>query len=285
MSDLAGDLKKAVKEFEDLTNKRAATLKNKGKEDGIKKLAVLFKSGKTLEQRASEYDKAYNASDKAKAENADKVLKELLTTRQKFSEGLKKNIADYTAQAKVISPADADMKAGFEIFIKRLNQFHNHAKMAADQKEKSLRQLAGKGMGVDESLKKDLRITYVGLRKGIEETEALMKKFIAKPTKENMAAAFTSSTGPRSISVSVTYWKQMVLKRNPGINKNLPADPEYLLKHIFDLTQQKGTAFWDKQVQTDKAGWEDRAKKVAQDCIKQLANWRRMADEIKKLAA
>ena len=151
--------------------------------------------------------------------------------------GLKKNIADYTAQAKVISPAEADMKAGFEIFIKRLNQLHNHAKMAADMQEKNLRALAGKAMGVDEALKKDLRVTYVGLRKGVEETEALMKKFINKPTKENMAAAFTSGTGPRSISVTVTYWKQIVLKKNPTINKNLPADPEHLIKHIWDLSQ------------------------------------------------
>jgi hypothetical protein len=282
---LTENYRDAVKEFETLTSRRAATLKNKGKEEGIKKLGVLFKSGKTLEQRALALDAAIDAASVAKADTAIKAFKAIEVAKDKLNEGLKKNIADFTAQAKVLGPADAELKNGFDVFIKRLSQILNRAKMETEQRKVMLKELAGKGLAPDAKLQAEIKTVYLNLRKGCDETEALMKVFIARPTAENFDAAFSSGTGPRSISVAITSWKQIVLKKQPGLASQLRADPEYLLQKIFDLTQRKDRQYWEAKLKLSQPGWEDRAKKVAQDCLNQVKNWRIMADDIKKLAA
>src|SRR5579864_4535541 len=95
----------ALKEFETLTNARAATLRNKGKEQGVAKLSVLFKQGKSLDQRLDDWQRAVLALEKAREPAAIlKGIKAIQVARDKLNEGLKKNIADFTAQGKEISP-------------------------------------------------------------------------------------------------------------------------------------------------------------------------------------
>jgi hypothetical protein len=287
MGDFTDTYANAVKEFESLTTKRAATLKNKGREEGLKKLNMLFKSGKTLQQRAAAYDTAIEGFSRCKtpADEA-KALKNLEAARQKLTDGLKENIKSFTVEAKGISPADGDMKAGFEVFLGRLGQMVNRAKMETEQRKSLALKAAGK-QTVGGKIVSDIKTTYLNVRKGCDETEALMKKFIARPTRENFAAAFYSGTGPRSISVAVTNWKQLVLKADPGVANKLTVDPVHLIENpaMWDATQRKDANHWTAKLKMDQPGWEDRAKKAAQDILDQVKHWRRVADEMKAIIA
>ncbi|MDT4893018.1 MAG: hypothetical protein QOE97_2053 [Pseudonocardiales bacterium] len=290
MESLRESYDNAMKEFEALTNKRAAVLKNKGKEAGVAKLKVLFKSGKTLAERLDAYDKANVGTERAKTK--DEVLKSLKNMEvayAKLSEGIKKNVAAFELEARDIGPSDPDMKTGFGVLINRLKMINNRGKMELEIRRNILKERAGKTVGVDEKLNSAIKTVYLNIRKGCEETEALMKKFKARPTRQNLDAAFSSGTGPRSISVAVTSWKQVVLKQDPTAGARLDraggGDPVHLLQKIFDLTQRKDATFWDQQLRTDQPGWEQRAIKVADEALAQVANWRRVADSMKQLTA
>ncbi len=119
--------------------------------------------------------------------------------------------------------------------------------------------------------------------KGAAEAEALMKVFIAKPSQETMMAAFSASSGPRTLATAVTNWKQFVLKQAPTMAGKLGVDPTTLLGQIVDLTQQKNLAFWQGKLQTAQPGWEDRGKALATQFLAQLPNWQKLAERIKAL--
>jgi hypothetical protein len=123
------------------------------------------------------------------------------------------------------------------------------------------------------------------MKKGVEETEGSLKVFIAKPTAKHLENAFCSMTNARSIGAAVTMYKQQVLKKDPSIAGKLRADPIHLLSHINEMSQNKGMDFWEKKFKMDKPGWEAAAKKAAEDALKQMKNWRMMADELKACAA
>jgi len=284
MADFKDNYTAAIKEFETLTNKRAPVLKGKGKEAGVKKLTDVFKkTAKPLETLCEQFDLAGRECSKAKPDTALKLAKAYENAFDKLNEGLKKNITELEGQAKVLGGEDKDLKNGFEVLLKRLEQFRKAGKVMALQQTQGLKTLAGKDITVDAKLITNIKVTHLGIKKGCDETEALMKVFIAKPTQDNLKNAFSSQTGPRSISVAVTNWKQMVLKVDPSLKDKLPVDPEHMLKKIYDLTQRKDITFWEKELKMDKAGWEDRAKKVALECLKQVPLWRRLAEEIKAL--
>lgn len=275
----------ALKEFESLTSKRAATLRNKGKEEGLKKLNMLFKSGKSIDERLAIYEAAMLACEKAKTpQESLKAVKVLDVARTKLTEGLKKNIAAFTVEAHDISPSDGDMKTGFEVFIKRMSQVSNRAKMEVEQRKQIALKDAEK-LTADGKMKSDIKTVYLNIRKGCDETEALMKVFMARPSKETFMDAFSSGTGPRSISVAVTNWKQIVLKANPTIGERLRADPVHLITNMFDATQRKDYGFWANKLHMDQPGWEAAAKREAQRCLDQVKLWRMMADDMKKLVA
>jgi hypothetical protein len=84
----------------------------------------------------------------------------------------------------------------------------------------------------DEKLKSDIKLAYLSIGKGVQETQALMKAFIAKPTMTALEKTFGSASGPRSIGAGVTMWKQMVVKKKPELAGKLGADPDHLLSHI-----------------------------------------------------
>jgi hypothetical protein len=283
---VAKDLKAALTEFQALSEKEAPVLAKKGKPGTVKAISATLKKRKTVEEVATAFDNMIIACDKAAPPTALAELKKLQVIRKKLSDQLKAYSAEFATQAKDAGPADPKLKSGFEILAKRLTQLSLHAKMTAEQKEVSLKALVGNPLGNDEKLKKDIRQVYLGIRKGADETEALMKKFLAKPTKENMLAAFSSATGPRSISDAVTSWKETVKKLPPPFDAKTKfgdADPEKLLTKIVDLTQNKGAAFWDAKLKTDKPDWEAGAKAIANDCLKNVEQWRISATKMKEL--
>lgn len=274
----------AIDEFEKLTNKRAPILKSKGKEKGVKQLTDLFKkTAKPVEQLCENFDKLYDECTRAKSDTALKAAKNYADAYDKLNVALKKNIVDLEPQLKELGPDDKDLKTGFDVLIKRLEQMRKMGKSLVVQQTQILKETAGKEVGLDEKLKNNIKITYLGIKKGCDETEALMKVFIAKPTVDHLVDAFSSSTGPRSIQVAVTAWKQLVLKKDPSLKDKLQADPEHLIKKIYELGQQKGKDYWAGVLKMNQPGWEDRAKKVALECLKQVELWRRMAEEIKGL--
>ena len=283
MAELASTYTDALKEFEALTSKKAATLKNKGKEEGVKKLAVLFKSGKTLDQRFADFDKAVNDSERG-GDKVDpkKLLDQITTAYEKLDDGLKKNIADYSKQERELgTPDEKDLKAGCGIFVNRMESLRKLAKITLEGRKNSLAARAGKAAAPDEKLKSDIKVAYLGISKGVQETQALMKAFIAKPTEAALEKTFGSATGPRSIGASVTMWKQMVIKKKPELANKLGADPEHLLSHIFDLTQRKPIDYWKKEFKCPQPGWEQNATKVAKACLAQMPNWATMAQKMK----
>lgn len=278
--------KVAMRAFTALTAKVAPTLKNKGQEAGFKKLLVLMKNGKTLEQRIQDYDDARQAANSCRDDNLKALpglLKAMDTALTKMNEGLKKNMDEYEAQAKVLGPADATLKAGFETLAQRLDALRKFAKSDALQVIAIAQKSLGKTASADEVLNKNLKMVYLGIKKGSAEFEAALKQFIAKPNDQNLQDAFCSSTAARSISVAVTHWKGTVLKTNPKIAERLRADPVHLLTHIDEAAQQKGVKFWETKFAKSKPGWEDRAKVQAKKYLDQVKNWRMMADEIKGL--
>jgi hypothetical protein len=282
MAELAGTYKDALKEFETLTNKKAATQKNKGKEEGIKKLSLLFKAGKTLDQRFADFDAAVNLSERG-GDKVDpkKLMAAIEAAYGKLDEGLKKNIADYAGQEKVLGPDDKDLKTGCSVFVNRLESLRKNAKITLEGRKNALAARAGATAAPDAKLASDIKVAYLSIGKGVQETQALMKAFIAKPSEDKIEATFGSATGPRSIGAGVTMWKQMVLKKNPKLADKLGADPEHLLKLIFDMTQRKSIDFWKAQFKFTQPGWEDRAKAMAQACLSQMPNWATMAQRMK----
>lgn len=285
MATMVQKYAQAVRDFETLTDKKVPTFKTKGKEAGIKKLKGLFKSGKSLEQRIADFQKASDACSGARPDTAKSALKNLESALAKLDDALKKHIASFRNEERALGPEDRDLKTGFAVFIGRLDELRRWAKLDVETRKTGLKELAGKTVGADEKTKSDIKQVYQNLMKGCAETEALMKMFLSRPTPQNMEAAFTSATGPRSISVSMTLLKQRVLARSPVLKKRLRADPDTLLQKIWDLTQRKGPGYWQNKLQMNKPGWESRAKVVAQDCLAQVNNWRVMADDLRKLAA
>ncbi|MGQ3053018.1 MAG: hypothetical protein ACT6S0_14655 [Roseateles sp.] len=278
--------KLAMRNFTALTARVAPTLKNKGQEAGIKKLLMVMKSGKTLEQRLADYEAALEAAKSCKDDNLKALpghLKALATALVKMNEGLKKNMDEFEAQARVLGPSDADLKAGFEILSQRLDALRKYAKNEVVQVTAIVEKRLGKDASAQEVLNKNLKMVYLGIKKGSAEFEAALKQFIAKPTEQNLKEALCSSTAARSISVAVTHWKGAVLKASPQIGERLRADPVHLLKLIDDAAQNKGMGFWEGKFAMKNPGWEDRAKAQAKKYLDQVKNWRIMADEIKGL--
>jgi hypothetical protein len=283
MADLSSSYTGALSEFESLTNKKASTSKNKGKEEGIGKLKMLFKTGKTLDQRFTDFDSAVNESERGGNKvDPKKLLEAILTSYQKLDEGLKKNIADYAKQEKELGPDDRDVKTGCGVFVNRLESLRKQAKVTVEQRRNALAARAGQAQEPDAKLKSDIKVAYLNMAKGIQETQALMKAFIAKPSEDKIEATFGSATGPRSIGAAVTHWKQMVVKKDPKLADKLGADPEYLLKKIFELTQRKSVDYWKQQFGHPKPGWEKKATATAKECLDQMGNWATMADRIKR---
>ena len=282
MAELASTYADALKEFETLTNKKAATLKNKGKEEGVKKLAMLFKSGKTLDQRFADFDKAVNESERG-GDKVDpkKLLVDLMTTYTKLDEGLKKNVADYSKQERELGPDDKDLKAGCGVFVNRMESLKKLAKITLEGRKNALAARAGKAAAPDAKLQSDIKVAYLSIGKGVQETQAIIKAFIAKPTEAALEKTFGSATGPRSIGAGVTMWKQMVIKKKPELANKLGADPDHLLSHIFELTQRKPVDYWKAQFKYPQSGWEANASKVAKACLAQMPNWATMAQRMK----
>jgi len=285
MAELAKTYSSALKEFETLANKKAATQKNKGKEDGIKKLTMLFKSGKTLDQRFDDFDKAVNESERGgdKVE-PKKLLAAILTAYQKLDDGLKKNIADYSTQEKQLGPDDKDLKAGCAVFVNRMEALRKNAKVTVEGRRNALAARAGQTAAPDAKLKSDIKVAYLSIGKGVQETQAMMKAFIAKPSEAGIEGTFGSATGPRSISAGVTQWKQMAVKKNPKLAEQIGVDPEHMLKKIFDLTQRKPEDFWKARFKYPQPGWETQAKAVAKMCLDEMPKWARVAQNMKKVA-
>ena len=283
MAELASTYADSLKEFETLTNKKAATLKNKGKEEGIKKLGMLFKSGKTLDQRFADFDKAVNESERG-GDKVDpkKLMAQIQTTYDKLDEGLKKNIADYKKQeGELGAPDEKELKTGCGVFMNRMESLRKLAKITLEQRKTALAARAGKAAVPDEKLKSDIKVAYLSIGKGVQETQALMKAFIAKPTMDGLEKTFGSASGPRSIGAGVTMWKQMVIKKKPELASKLGADPEHLLSHIHELTQRKSVDYWKAQFKCPQPGWEQNATKVAKACLAQMPNWSTMAQKMK----
>ena len=291
MADFAIDYKNFLTEFETLTDKKMSTLKNKGKEEGIKKIKVLFKAGKTLDARCADYDAAKLGSekmgaliDKNQASAAKDLLKKLEIAYDKLNEGIKLNSKEFEAQFTKLGDPDKDLKTGLDVFLKRLEQLRKRGKMEVEGKTQELAKLSGSSAATgDEKLRSGIKIVYLTIGKGAAEAEALMKVFIAKPSEDTMMAAFSAGSGPRTLSTAVTNWKQFVLKQDPTMARRLSIDPATLLTHIADLTQRKDVNFWRNKLQMDKDKWEDRGKVVAAQFLQQLVSWRRLAGEIKAL--
>ncbi len=271
----------SLKEFENLTNTQAVTLKNKGKEEGVKKLKLLFKNGKTIDQRLADFDKAVNDSE-AGGNKAppEKKLEAVKVAYEKLNEGLKKNIEEYKAQERVLGPDEQALKVGCGVFVNRLEAIRKQAKSTFETRAKML--ITNKSG--EEKLRGELRLVYLNMSKGIAETQALMKGFIAKPTEDKLEATFGSATGPRSIGAAVTYYKQMVLKQMPDANDRIGADPEHLLLKIHELTQRKAVSHWKQVFGHPAPTWEQKAVATARMCLDQMNNWTIMASKIKDLA-
>ncbi|HEY0953384.1 MAG TPA: hypothetical protein VGE36_01410 [Roseateles sp.] len=286
MASLTENYKTAMKQFTALTSKAAPTLKSKGQESGLKKLLLAMKNGKTLEQLLQDYEKATQAVGDCKDDKLKSLpglLKTADTALDKLNDGLKKNMAEYEARARELGPTDAELKAGFEILAQRLDALRKYAKSNSVQVAAIAAKRLGKGESGQDKLSKDLKIVYLGMKKGAAEFEAALKQFLAKPTEQNLKEALCSSTQARSISVAVTHWKNAVMKASPGLADKLRADPVHLLTHINDPAQNKDMTFWEAKFSMKQEGWEGRAKTQLKKYLDQVKNWRLMADEIKAL--
>lgn len=278
------DYTKALGEFEKLTNAQAQTLKNKGKESGLKKINVLFKSGKTLEQRAAAFDKALDTpvTIKTTPAQAKTVVKVVVEAHAKFSEGLKKNRDEFTKGIAEFGN-EKDVQAGYQVFVKRLEQMRHEAKGRTDQKLANLNEIiTGKALTGDAKVAADIKRAYIGIKGGADETEALIKLFVARPSVAGAYELLTNTKGPRSLGVGVTSWKK-VAEAHPDLAAQLRADPVHLLKPVYDLTQNKGEPFWKDKLKIGDPGWENRVKAQAAELARVVTALRRSADEIKAL--
>lgn len=286
MATMTESYQLAMRNFTALTAKVAPTLKNKGQEAGLRKLLMVMKGGKTLEQRTQDYDAALKAVSNCKDDKLKSLpdlIKALTTALTKMNEGLKKNMEEYDSQARSLGPADADLKAGFEILEKRLDAMRKYAKTEVVQVVAIAEKRLGKEESDQEKLNKHLKMCYLGIKKGAAEFEAALKQFMTKPTEKNLTDALCSSVQARSIAVAVTLWKTTILKASPNLNDKLGADPVHLLSHINDPAQNRDFKFWQGKFDMKKPGWEDRAKAEIKKYQAQIKNWQIMADKIKEL--
>lgn len=286
MATLSESYSTAMKNFTALTSKAAPALKTKGKEEGLKKLLMVMKSGKTVEQRLADYEGVEKSIEAVRDNNLKALpglLKDLKTAQTKLDEGLKKTIEAYEEQGKQLGPADGSLKAGFDILGQRLDGLRKHAKTQLLVRVGNAEKRLGTLVSGQEALNRDLAKVQLGVKKGAAEFEAALKQFLAKPTEQNLKDALCSSVQARSIGVAVTHWKNTVLKASPGIGDKLRADPVHLLTHINDPQQNRSWDFWHGKFKIDQGGWEDRAKPQVKKYLDQMKNWRTMADEIKAL--
>jgi len=174
MAELLTSFTSALAEFESLTDKKATTLKNKGKEGGIGKLKLLFKSGRTLDQRFADFDASVKESERGGgAVDPKKLLDAILTSYQKLEDALKKNIADYSKQEKELGPEDKDVKAGCGVFVSRMESLRKQAKATVELRRSALATRGGQSQSLDAKLASDIKVAYLNMAKGIQETHAL----------------------------------------------------------------------------------------------------------------
>lgn len=281
-------LSEALDEFESFANRRAATVASKGKNDGLRKLGAMFKSARTLEQRAAAYDAAWRAGDRAAGQQqATKALKVLQARYVDLNDALKKNLAAFRAQQKEASPDDRDLRTGYSVFLNRLEQIRKQAKSDVELRTRLLKEAAGKTVAADARLKSDLKRVYLNLSKAIEDSEARMKVLIARPTEGNVTAILATSdgNGVRGIAAAVHEWNALERKHESLVKALDPTVPDHLLRALPTLEDKVGRpAFWREKLRMDEDGWEERAKQVAEATLKQLPNWRRLAESIKALS-
>lgn len=280
---------KALRDFEKLTNQQAATSKNKGSEEGLKRLKLLFKQGKTIQQRIDDFEAAVDDASAANTvARAKKELPRLETSRKKLSEGLKKNIDEFQTIAPFVTSNSAS-KTAYEIFIKRLMQLHTSAKSEAESRRMYLLETIGgsRKPTPDAKLISSLKALNLNLRSGIAETEALMKMFLEKPSEKTFKAAFTgNSGGPRTLTTATRTWERTILPKDPSLAQQLTVDPQALFDDYEDLANLQAIADWRKKFRIQDfsgTGWHGVAMRLAQGYLRQLGGWKKFADEVKAL--
>jgi hypothetical protein len=278
----------ALTEFEKLTDRQAATTKNKGNEAGIKKLKLLFKQGKTIEQRLADFDLAMEAARKSDSPaSAKKALQQVDVTRKKLSEGLKKNIKEFETLAPFVATT-SQSKTAYEIFVKRLTQIHVGAKaMAEDYRPILLDTIGGsRKPTADAKVMSAVKKLSLDLRKGIAETEALIKMFLEKPNRKTFEAAFMQGVGPRSLTTTIKGWRQLILSKDPTLARRITVDPAALERDLSEYAGIQNPGDWARKFRvTDLSGtdWYDAATRMANDCLAELRDWRKLVDELRAL--
>jgi hypothetical protein len=194
-------------------------------------------------------------------------------------------------QAKVLGGPDHDVKVGFEVLVKRLDALRHQIKQDVLTRETFLTSLAKGGVtaALDEQEKIALRKLYLSLKKACDETEALIKVFKKAPTNENVAALFSSSTGPRSIGVAVTQWKKLMTADKTLEQRLLNAGGAdmvhlYETKGFFETTQNKGLPYWQGALKMNQSSWQRGAQAQADFLLRYTGHFRRCADAIKTMA-
>ena len=284
MGKMGDNYVKAHFDFIDITERAAKTVDISVSKK--KKLGVLKKSleNKAIEDLIEEFEKAIVASEGRQGQRDPSLaLKTIQACYDKLHACLKLNSDLYK---KLVADDDLGddpkMRNGCSIFLNHLQMLRKQAKISLEQRTQALT----KDMTDAAKDASKMKVCYLTIKKGIEETEASMKVFLAQPTEENLKRAFCSSTHCRSIGAGVTQYKQIVAN-NPALAHRLndqAGDPVHLLTHINDMAQQKGISFWEKEFKMNQPGWERAAKVAAQDCLKQMQNWRGMVAAMKELA-
>jgi len=233
---------------------------------------------RTLSEACERFDYALHVrSHPQAAAKPDQTLKNIQLAYDQMNACLKENIAFY----KIVANDGSPFAAACSVFINHLEAMRKGGKMAVDQSA----QVLGKLKTAGEKLRFEMRTCYLGMKKGVEETEAAMKLLKAKPTLDNVKKAFCSSHNTRSISMAVTTWKQKILPLNPALVHELPDDPVHLVEAIDEAVQNKGMTFWEQKLKTSTGGWEERARHEADAYLHQMPRWRALANRIKELSA
>lgn len=177
-----------------------------------------------------------------------------------------------------------------DILVKELDSMSNAMKIDLKAEEAKVAKLRGQNATAGEAKKRVLEDLHLRVRKGCDDAEANVKKFLLKPSEASFMAAFSSGQAFRTLDTS----KQFVQKMGPSFGKEdwygklLKLYGDLKPEGIREVGQQKNSTYWEgkyKKFARDGNWWNTTQARVEAQRLmtKELPRWRKFAADVKTL--
>jgi hypothetical protein len=173
-----------------------------------------------------------------------------------------------------------------DAYEKRVSALSNNAKMWVTGKVADLQKLGGTISTRENEMKNDLVQFHLFLRKGADDGESSLKKYISQPNEANLMGAFASSVGLRSLCLYKQQMKKL-LEKYPELATKFQV-PQDSANRIAPFGNKNTSDFFrarydPKKLQTNWPGLPAATNEAKKILANDIPLWRVFAEQVKTL--